>query len=76
MIELVYVPYEQYRAAKTRCGLDSRLYGILGHTHLKLLCIITVAELIKYGNIFLSVHEYLQVYQHSEAASLYTNSVI
>jgi hypothetical protein len=24
MIEPVYVPYEQYRAAKTRCGLDSR----------------------------------------------------
>jgi hypothetical protein len=23
MIEPVYVPYEQYRAAKTRCGLDS-----------------------------------------------------
>jgi hypothetical protein len=35
MIEPVYVPYEQYRAAKTRCGLDSRIYGIsvtmLGH---------------------------------------------
>jgi hypothetical protein len=29
MIELVYVPYEQYRAAKTRCGLDLRIYGIL-----------------------------------------------
>jgi hypothetical protein len=28
MIEPVYVPYEQYRAAKTRCGLDSRIYGI------------------------------------------------
>jgi hypothetical protein len=28
MIEPVYVPYEQYRAEKTRCGLDSRIYGI------------------------------------------------
>jgi hypothetical protein len=28
MMEPVYVPYEQYRAAKTRCGLDSRIYGI------------------------------------------------
>jgi hypothetical protein len=28
MIEPVYVPYEQYRAAKTGCGLDSRIYGI------------------------------------------------
>jgi hypothetical protein len=27
MIEPVYVLYEQYRAAKTRCGLDSRIYG-------------------------------------------------
>jgi hypothetical protein len=27
MIEPAYVPYEQYRAAKTRCGLDSRIYG-------------------------------------------------
>jgi hypothetical protein len=27
MIEPVYVPYEEYRAAKTRCGLDSRIYG-------------------------------------------------
>jgi hypothetical protein len=27
MIEPVYVPYEQYREAKTRCGLDSRIYG-------------------------------------------------
>jgi hypothetical protein len=26
MIEPVYVLYE-YRAAKTRCGLDSRIYG-------------------------------------------------
>jgi hypothetical protein len=33
MIEPVYVPYEQYRAAKTRCRLDSRIYGIL-HTKL------------------------------------------
>jgi hypothetical protein len=31
MIEPVYVPYEQYRAAKTRCGLDSRIYGISEH---------------------------------------------
>jgi hypothetical protein len=29
MIEPVYVPYEQYRAAKTGCGLDSRIYGIV-----------------------------------------------
>jgi hypothetical protein len=28
MIEPVYLPYEQYRAAKTRCRLDSRIYGI------------------------------------------------
>jgi hypothetical protein len=28
MIEPVYVPYEQYRAAKTGCGLHSRIYGI------------------------------------------------
>jgi hypothetical protein len=28
MIEPVYVPYEQYKVAKTRCGLDSRIYGI------------------------------------------------
>jgi hypothetical protein len=28
MIEPVYVPYEQYRAAKMRCGLNSRIYGI------------------------------------------------
>jgi hypothetical protein len=28
MVEPVYVPYEQYRAAKTRCGLDSRIYCI------------------------------------------------
>jgi hypothetical protein len=27
MIEPEYVPYEQYRATKTRCGLDSRIYG-------------------------------------------------
>jgi hypothetical protein len=27
MIEPAYVPYEQYRAAKTRCRLDSRIYG-------------------------------------------------
>jgi hypothetical protein len=27
MIEPVYVPYKQYRVAKTRCGLDSRIYG-------------------------------------------------
>jgi hypothetical protein len=26
MIEPVYVPYEQYRAANTRCKLDSRIY--------------------------------------------------
>jgi hypothetical protein len=31
MIEPVYVPYEQYRAAKTGCGLDSRIYGIFKH---------------------------------------------
>jgi predicted HAD superfamily hydrolase len=31
MIEPVYVPYEQYRVAKTRCGLDSRIYGICRH---------------------------------------------
>jgi hypothetical protein len=29
MIEPVYVPYEHYREAKTGCGLDSRIYGIL-----------------------------------------------
>jgi hypothetical protein len=29
MIEPVYVLYEQYRSAKTRCGLDSRIYGTL-----------------------------------------------
>jgi hypothetical protein len=28
MIEPVYVPYKQYGAAKMRCGLDSRIYGI------------------------------------------------
>jgi hypothetical protein len=28
MIEPVYVPYEHYKAAKTGCGLDSRIYGI------------------------------------------------
>jgi hypothetical protein len=32
MIEPVYVPYEQYRAAKTRCGLDSRIYGTFSET--------------------------------------------
>jgi hypothetical protein len=28
MIEPVYVLYEQYRALKMRCGLDSRIYGV------------------------------------------------
>jgi hypothetical protein len=27
IIEPVYVPYDQYWAAKTECGLDSRIYG-------------------------------------------------
>jgi hypothetical protein len=31
MIEPVYVPYEQYRAAKTRCELDSRIYGMCSY---------------------------------------------
>jgi hypothetical protein len=33
MIEPVYVPYE-YRAAKTGCGLDSRIYGISDKTEM------------------------------------------
>jgi hypothetical protein len=38
MIEPVYVPYEQYRAAKTRCGLDSRIYDIYIYIYIYIYC--------------------------------------
>jgi hypothetical protein len=60
MIEPVYVPYEQYRAAKTGCGLDSRIYGIStalhGDSHSKL-CSLS-ASIYKFYIIFLRVHNH------------------
>jgi hypothetical protein len=52
MIEPVYVPYEQYRAAKTRCGLDSRIYG----NFFTMKCLELRQHLPTYTNISNPVH--------------------
>jgi hypothetical protein len=49
MIEPVYVPYEHYRAAKTGCGLDPRIYGIYIYIYrtIDIYVMIYVTELYK-----------------------------
>jgi hypothetical protein len=57
MIEPVYVPYEQYRAAKMRCGLDSRIYGtfmttgILANTATCITRILDVHSCVYFSNV-------------------------